>query len=187
MNELNSNPFPTLRTDRLILRKLEMSDDKLIFGYQSNKENFEFVDMPVYTSIEEAQNYIKKVNNGVEKNKWIIWAIADKETNIILGTISIWNISLEQSKAELGYGLFPGNLGKGIMSEALKKVVEFGFNNMGLKIIEAYTNEINHKSRALLERNNFTKISSFTETETSNGLPIEMVIYQIKQEDYKFC
>lgn len=152
MDKLNFNPFPTLRTDRLLLRQLEMNDDKLIFEYRSNKENFKFVDMPVYTSIEDAQNYITKMNTGVEKNKRIIWAIADLRTNAILGTISIWNISNKQSKAELGYELFPGNLGKDIMSEALKKIVEYGFNNMGLKTIEAYTNAMNKKSIALLEK-----------------------------------
>lgn len=180
MDKLNFNPFPTLRTDRLLLRQFEMNDDKLILEYQSNKENFKFVDMPVYTSIQDAQNYIIKMNTGVENNKWIIWAITDSNTNIILGTISIWNISKEQSKAELGYGLFLGNSGKGIMSEALKKVVEYGFNNMGLKAIEAYTNVINKKSIALLEKNNFTKKSLFTETETFSGEPMEMVIYERK-------
>lgn len=182
MDKLNFNPFPTLRTDRLLLRQLEMNDDKLIFEYQSNKENFKFVDMPIYTSIQEAQNYIIKMNAGVENNKWLIWAIADSNTNTILGTISIWNISKEQSKAELGYGLFLGNLGKGIMSEALKKVVEYGFNNMGLKTIEAYTSVINKKSIALLEKNNFTKKSLFIETETSTGEPMEMVIYERKRD-----
>jgi len=117
------------------------------------------------------------MNAGVENDKWIIWAIADANTNIILGTISIWNISKEKSKGELGYGLFPGNLGKGIMSEALNKVVGYGFDNIGLKTIEAYTNAMNRKSIALLERNNFTKISSFVETATSNGESMEMVIY----------
>lgn len=177
MNNLDFNPFPTLRTERLILRKLDLSDDELIFNYQSDKENFKYVDMPVYTNIEEAQNFIAKMNSGVESNKWIIWAIADANTNSILGTISIWNISLEDSKAELGYGLFPGNLGKGIMSEALKAVIEFGFNTMGLEGIEAYTNAVNEKSIALLERNNFTLASSFTETETFSGEPMDMVIY----------
>lgn len=182
MVKLNFNPFPALRTDRLLLRQLEMSDDKLIFEYQSNKENFKFVDMPIYTSIGEAQSYIVKMNTGVENNKWIIWAIADINTNIILGTISIWNISKDQSKAELGYGLFPGNSGKGVMSEAMKKVVEYGFCDMGLKTIEAYTNIMNDKSVALLERNNFTKVSSFIETMTLNGEPMEMVIYSLELE-----
>lgn len=178
MKESDFKDFPNLKTDRLLLRKLVSDDDRYIFEYQSNKENFQFVDMPIYTNIEEVENYINKMNNGVEKNKWIIWAIADINTNTILGTISIWNISKEKSKAELGYGLFPGNIGKGIMSEALKKVVEYGFNNMGLKIIEAYTSTRNQKSIALLERNDFSKKSLFVETETLSGEPMEMVIYE---------
>lgn len=180
MYKLNFAHFPTLRTDRLFLRQLELSDDQLIFEYQSNKDNFEFVDMPVYKRIEEAHNYITKMNNGVKDEKWIIWAIADMNTNTILGTISIWNIFWEESKAELGYGLFLGNLGKGIMSEALKKVIEYGFINMGLKTIEAYTNVMNKKSIVLLEKNNFTKKSLFIETETYNGEAMEMVIYERK-------
>lgn len=183
MDNLIFNPFPALKTDRLLLRQLEMSDDKLMLEYRSNRENFKFVDMPVYTSIEEAQEHISKMKKGVEDNKWIIWAVADIDTNIILGTISIWNISVEDSKGELGYGLFPNSVGKGIMSEAVNKVVEYGFYSMGLEIIEAYTNILNKKSIALLERNDFTKISSVVENNTSNGVPMEMVIYE-KRKNY---
>lgn len=177
MNKLNFNPFPILKTDRLVLRKLEGKDDKAIFKYQSDKDNFPYVDMPVYTNIEEARSYICKMNNGIYNNKWIIWAIVDRYTDNILGTISIWNISKEKSKAELGYGLFPGNIGKGIMSEALKLVVEYGFNTIGLDTIEAYTNVLNKKSISLLEKNNFTQKALLTELETFSGEPIEMVIY----------
>lgn len=183
MINMNFNPFPVLKTDRLLLRQLKISDDKLIFEYQSNKDNFKFVDMPIYKSIKDAQNYITKMNKGVKENRWIIWAIADINTNIILGTISIWNITVEQSKAELGYGLYPSNLGKGIMSEALQKVVEYGFKNMKLKTIEAYTNKLNGKSIALLERNNFVKISTIIDTKTFSGQPMEMVIYEYKCDD----
>lgn len=183
MNDLDFSPFPTLKTNRLLLRKLEMYDDQLIFAYRSNRDNFPFVDLPVYTKIGEARSYIKKMNTGLKNNKWLIWAIADTATNKILGTISIWNISIEEAKAELGFGLFPGNLGKGIMSEALKKVVEYGFQIMGLKTVEAYTNTANLPSRILLKRNNFTKSASFLETETSDGVPMEMVIYQRKSGD----
>lgn len=178
MEQLSFNPFPTLETDRLVLRQLELNDAESIFTYQSNKENFPYVDMTIYTNIAEAKAYIEMMSNGVELNRWIIWAIADGNTNQILGTISIWNISIEQLKAELGYGLFPGNLGKGIMTEALKEVVDYGFNNMGLKTIEACTNSLNQKSLALLKRNNFSYSSSFEEP-TSTGETIKMDIYSL--------
>ena len=75
MNDLNFNPFPTLRTESLVMRQLKKSDDRLIFEYQYDKENFKYVDMSIYTSIEDAQNYIVKMKTGVDNSKWIIWAI----------------------------------------------------------------------------------------------------------------
>lgn len=176
MKQFTFTPFPTLKTERLILRQLEMYDSELIFEYQSKKENYMYTDMPIYTSIEEAENYITRMNSGIAENKWINWAIADIHSNKILGTICIWNISIEEQKAELGCALFPGNPGKGIMTEAFQPVVEFGFKTLGLKNLEAYTNSQNTKSIALCERNHFQKKSSFEET-TSTGETVTTVIY----------
>ena len=99
MNDLDFSPFPTLKTNRLLLRKLEMYDDQLIFAYQSNRDNFPFVDLPVYTKIGEARSYIKKMNTGLKNNKWLIWAITDISTNKILGTISILEYINRRSKS----------------------------------------------------------------------------------------
>ena len=172
------SPFPTLKTDRLFLRKLELKDAQPIFEYQSNKKNFPYVDMQVYTEIEDARNYIKKMNAGVENNKWIIWAIADNQTNHIVGTTSIWNLSEEQRKGELGYGLFPSYRGKGLMKEALTKVIEYGVNTMGLKTLEAYTNSENKESISLLKNCQFNKAANVREVNTYSGKPMDMVIYQ---------
>ncbi|MFC0189372.1 GNAT family N-acetyltransferase [Fictibacillus aquaticus] len=182
MNQLTFDPFPALSTERLSLRKLDLHDADIIFNYQSNKENFKYVDMPVYTRLEEAKNYITRMNEGVSNNKWMIWAIAEKSTGEILGTISIWNISIEQKKAELGYGLYPGNIGKGIMSEALEIVTAYGFNEMNLKTLEAYTSSENYPSIALLERNQFSKASSIVE-KASNGDSVKIYIYSRDSSD----
>ena len=182
MSNINFNPFPVLCTKRLTLRGLKMTDDQAVLDYQSDKNNFKYVDMPIYHTIDDARKYIAKMNTGVTSNKWIIWAIADKQTDKAIGTISLWNISQDQTKAELGYGLYPGYRGKGYMSEALQKALEYGFKVMKLEVIESYTNVQNKKSIELLVRNKFTKVSNFTETHTYSGEPMEMFIYAIKPE-----
>lgn len=163
MKNPNFHPFPTLITKRLRLRKLEEKDVDLIYNYQCNKKNFPFVDMPVYDEVAQAKDYIIKMNTGVDNDKWIIWAIADIKSDTILGTISIWNFNSELNMGELGYGLFPKYLGSGLMSEALSKVVEFGFDTLELASIEAYTNEKNKKSVSLLKRNYFTFVKKVKE------------------------
>ena len=55
----------------------------------------------------------------------------------------------------MGYDLKPTFQGKGIMSEALNSIVEYGFNELKLERIEAFTNKQNEHSVKLLERNGF--------------------------------
>ncbi len=62
-------------------------------------------------------------------------------------------------KAEIGYELLPGYQGKGLMQEAASKVLEFGFQHIGLDSLEAYTHTENQSSTRLLEKLNFKKQS----------------------------
>ena len=132
--------------------------------------------MPVFTNISQTYTFIKEKSEEVKQNKWILWAIADINTDRILGSISIWNFNLEEEKAEFGYGLFPGNTGKGIMKEALLRAIDFGFNNLGLKTLEAYTSINNAKSISLLKRTNF-----MYDSEIQEGTSI-LAIYKLENK-----
>lgn len=169
-------PFPNLESERLKFLQLKEDHKEAIFNYQSNKENFPYVDMPIYEALKDAENYIKKMNEGISLQKWIIWAIMLQDE--IIGTISIWNLDEEKNKAELGYGLYQGYRKKGYMSEAIKRIETFAKEEMLLSTLDAYTNEINVDSITLLKRNHYKYISTFTETETTDGQPFEMVIYR---------
>jgi len=172
----NFSPFPALQSERLNLNKLDMSHAKAIYEYQSNKDNFPYVDMPGYDSIEDARKYIDKMNRGVEQDKWIIWAICLKSTGEIIGTISIWNLQSEESKAELGYGIFPACRREGYMSEALTVVLEYGLKTMELSNIEAYTNHSNKASISFLENMQFKYVNTI-EDEYSNNALMDIFVY----------
>ena len=118
---------------------------------------------------------IHKINDEVSKNQWIDWGIALKKDNKLIGSICLWNISQEQSKAELGYDLMFEHQGRGIMSEAVKSVIKYGFESMVLDLIEAVPYSDNMKSIKLLEKNNFIRGTSFKENDSSE----EMIIYEI--------
>lgn len=67
----------------------------------------------------------------------------------------MWNFSKDNKKAEVGYDLNPLFQRKGIMSEALKSILGFGFNNLNLDKIDAFTHKKNESSKKLLEKNGF--------------------------------
>ena len=73
----------------------------------------------------------------------------------------LWNIEKENDLAELGYSLHPDYFGKGIMSEALLKIIAYGFENMKLRRIDAYTHKHNQPSLKLLAKHGFVRNTAF--------------------------
>ncbi|MFX1254046.1 MAG: GNAT family N-acetyltransferase [Promethearchaeota archaeon] len=169
MNKIDFKPFPVLKTERLILRQLQIEDEADIFALHSDESVLEFIDTPKANSLDEARDFIHKTNDGITKNEWIMWGIVLSDTNKLVGTICIWNISKKHSKAEIGYVLLPEYQGKGIMQEALTKVLHYGFEAMQLHAIEAYTHPKNLKSINLLDRNKFIWIKDIKENNSTDG------------------
>ncbi len=103
----------------------------------------------------DALKFIKKINDGIKNGTFISWGITLKGKNEIIGTICLWNFSADNKKAEVGYDLNPLFQRKGMMSEALKSIISFGFNELNLDKIDAFTHKENESSKKLLEKNGF--------------------------------
>jgi ribosomal-protein-alanine N-acetyltransferase len=130
---------------------------------------------------EEAQQFLHKLNDGISRNEWIIWGIALKENNKLVGSICLWNISEDQTTAEIGYELMYDWQGKGIMQEAISVVIHYGFHSMELQLIEALPNPNNLKSVRILEKNHFVRGENFTETDPFDGTILPRVFYSLKK------
>ncbi len=151
-------PFPTLRTERLLLRDPAFDDREPLSALRSNKEVNRYIDRPETTTLEDADAHIQKVRNGIASGKSIYWIICLAETQEIVGTICLWNLSDTHMVGECGYESFPRFHGKGLMSEALKAVLAYGFDEMELEEIEAFTHKENARSQRLLLRHQFVLV-----------------------------
>jgi ribosomal-protein-alanine N-acetyltransferase len=159
----NFTPFPVLKTVRLTLRQLRGSDDNEIFALRSNDNVNKYLGRKPAKSIDDAKNFIKTIKENIQRNDSIYWAITLNGTDKLIGTICLFNFSEDHSKAEIGYELLPDFQGKGIMQEAISKVIHFGFQHVRLNSIEAYTHSENKSSTRLLEKLNFKRDSAADE------------------------
>lgn len=151
----NFTPFPVLETARLTLRALDLDDAKAIFGLRTNKEVNEFIDRKTPRNLSEARAFIDRISTLAEKSKGIFWVLSSKSSHQLMGTIGLRNFEDEENYAEIGYEIDPIYQQKGFMSEAFKAVLNFGFNELELKTIEAFTHKDNDASIALLEQQKF--------------------------------
>ncbi|MDQ2769182.1 MAG: GNAT family N-acetyltransferase [Bacteroidota bacterium] len=74
-------PFPVLKTGKLTLRQLESSDDKEIFSLRSDDNVNKYLDRKTSESIDDAKNFIQAINQSIQNNDSIYWAIALNGTN----------------------------------------------------------------------------------------------------------
>jgi ribosomal-protein-alanine N-acetyltransferase len=154
---LNFTPFPNLETERLRLRPLSLQDEKEIFLLRSSEEVNKYIGRPRANSLEDARQFIERIKEGISQNQSLYWVIELKQEQGLIGTICLWNLSIEEERAEIGYELLPGYQGNGYMQEAVARVIRHGFETMQLKEIEACPRADNYSSVKLLVKNSFKR------------------------------
>jgi ribosomal-protein-alanine N-acetyltransferase len=179
MLAINFTPFPNLDTERLQLRQVTTADVNDILELRSNKEVMKYIPRPLLQNKEEALELIAMFNDKIENNIGINWGIQLKNDSKIIGIIGHYRIKPEHYRAEVGYMLLPAYNGNGIISEALQKVVEYGFKEMKLHSIEAILDPKNGGSEKVLLKNGFVKEAHLLENEYYDGRFLDTLIYSI--------
>ncbi len=176
---LNFEPFPTITTGRIILRRLVDDDAPEIFILRSDERILEFIDIAKANNIDDALAFIHKINSVIDNSESMYWGIASKENDKLIGTICLWNIIKEHYRAEVGFVLRPDQQGKGFMQEALAAVVNYAFSEMKLHSLEGRVNPANTASIKLMERNKFAREAYFKEDYYCNGGFVDTAVYSL--------
>ncbi|HWJ92238.1 MAG TPA: GNAT family N-acetyltransferase [Flavisolibacter sp.] len=157
MTDRYFTPFPILTTARLTLRQLSIQDQQGIFALRSDKEINKYLNRQPSKTIEDAIDFINKINDNIKKNNSIYWAITFTKTRTFVGTICLFDFSNEKSSCEIGYELMTNFQGQGIMKEAAEKVIGYAFETLQFEKIIAFTHHGNQSSTKLLRKFNFIK------------------------------
>ena len=143
-------------TDRLILRTLTEFDSFEVLGIRSHPVINQFLHRDSPKNTFEALDFILNIQRKSANGEIFFLGIALQNNPELIGTICLWNFSSDRKTAELGYELLPEYHGKGIMSEAVTFILNYGFEDLNVSKIEAFTNKNNLNSIQLLQKFNFT-------------------------------
>jgi [ribosomal protein S5]-alanine N-acetyltransferase len=183
MLKLNFSPFPTMITERLLLRRITGQDAGAMFYLRSNESVMKYIDRPRAVSLKDAEDFVDILNRSVDANESICWGIALKETpGQLVGYIGYWRMKPEHYRAEIGYALHHDFWRQGITREVILAVIDYGFNTMNLHSIEANINAENMASAALLESVGFIKEAHFKEDFFFDGIFRDTIIYSLLQK-----
>ena len=179
MSSFSFLPFQNLESERLLLRQITLDDVSAVFALRSNPETMKYIPRPLVTTIEEVTNHIKMIQDKIETNEGINWAITLKGDPKMIGIIGHYRIRWEHFRSEIGYMLLPEYHGKGIVTEAIQLMIHYGFNEMRIHSLEAIIAPENSASARVLEKNNFEKEAHFLQNEFYDGQFLDTVIYSL--------
>lgn len=130
-------PFPTIETDRLILRKLNKGDAKDLYEYCSSEVSAKYSLWEPHEDLGVTRQYISWLLKTEKRGEYFTWGIELKENGKLIGTVSFPEMDKHYKIAEIGYGIIDAYWGNGYASEAIKAVMEYGFCTVGLICINA--------------------------------------------------
>ncbi len=144
--------IPTLETERLILRGMRVSDSADMYEYARRPSVTEYLTWDPHTSESMTREYLTYVGQRYRTGDFYDWAVICNEDGRMIGTCGFTSFNCPADSAEIGYVLNPTYQGKGLASEAVCRVLRFGFEELSLHRIEAHFIQGNDASRRLMER-----------------------------------
>lgn len=166
-----------LRTERLILKKLHVSDSPSIFKIWSDPEVTKFMNIDNFNEEEQAVEMIKLLDKLSQENKAIRYSIYHIESNQIIGSCGYNSLDFENLKAEIGYEISKEYWRNGFASEVILKLLDYAYNTLHFHRIEAKVEPANINSIRLLEKLNFQFEGTLRKAERSKDTFIDLNLY----------
>lgn len=172
-----------LKSQRLLLRRMEVSDSHSLFKIWSDPDVSKFMNISSFTHEAQAKEMIQLLEELTQASKAIRFSMIELKSNEIIGTCGFNSIDFENAKAEIGYDIAKAYWGNGYAPEGISAILNYGFETLKLNRIEAKVEPANVNSIKVLEKLHFTFEGTLRQYEKSKGNFIDIKMYSLLKTD----
>ena len=144
--------IPEIETERLILRKMGVADADDMYSYARRPDVTKYLTWNPHPNKNYTRDYLEYVETRYAAGEFFDWAIIEKISQHMIGTCGFTRFNFNANGGEVGYVINPDYRGRGYAPEALKAVMDFGFEVLKLVRIEANYMEGNLASRRVMDK-----------------------------------
>jgi ribosomal-protein-alanine N-acetyltransferase len=144
--------LPALETDQLLLRRMNTDDAQDLFEYASDPKVAMYTTWQAHQSIEDSVAFLRFVMGQYDREEIATWGVVHKGAQKLIGTCGFITWLSHHARAEIAYALSRKYWGQGLMTEAVRAVVSFGFRTMQLNRIQAVCEVENVASARVMEK-----------------------------------
>lgn len=176
--------LPTLETGRLRIRWLTATDVPALFAVFSDPEVVKYWSRPAMRDQEEAAGLLAEIHALFAEGSLYQWGIAVKADDRVIGTCTLAGVSAEHRRAEIGFALGRAWWGKGYATEAIGALLDFAFETLGLRRIEADVDPQNQRSARCIEQFGFQREGYARERYLIDDAVFDSVLYGLLRREY---
>lgn len=136
-------------------------------------------------SKEEEEEWIEKTWEKRQKGQEYTFAVEEKTSEELIGSVSLLSIKQKDKRAELGIWIKEDYWGKGYGTEAEELMVKYGFEELNLHSIYARAFDFNERSQKAIEKVGFKKVGKQRESLYRNGRYCDTLYYDMLKEEWE--
>lgn len=177
----------TIYTDRLILRRFTKEDNESMrVNWASDESIQKLYSEPTYSNAQEADGFLSKVIANYSNEDYYRWAIAPKDdSENCIGQIAYFLINEKNHWGEIEYCIGRAYQGKGLMTEAVRAILEFGFKQIGLHKVQVCHKEGNIPSQRVIEKAGFIYEGTLRDYFFMEDHYVSRLYYSMLNEEYE--
>jgi ribosomal-protein-alanine N-acetyltransferase len=177
--------IPTLRSTRVSLRPLVMSDALVLFSFFTDREVTRFWSRPPMTHVAQARRLVRDIRGGYKNGTSLQLGIERNDDRALIGTCTLFHFYPACRRAEIGYALGRPYWGSGLMHEALQRLLAYAFDELDLNRIEADIDPQNAASERTLARLGFVKEGFLRERWIVAGVKSDSAVFGLLRDEWK--
>ena len=175
-----------IKTQRLLLRRFEYTDDENMLRYWVNDAAIQSMySEPVYSTKQEVKGLLDQYIHGYEKDDYYRWAIVFRDTNECIGQIAFFLVDSKNHFGEIEYCIGSSFQQKGLATEATKAIIEYGFEKINLHKVQVCHKSINIPSKKVIEKCGFVYEGTLRDFFYMDDRYVDRLYYSILRDEYK--
>ena len=153
---MTAEQFPQITTKRLVLRELRQTDHLALYRIFKDPDVTRFYNIQAFDSLEDSLALLERRMSRYRQGRGIHWAITlNGQEDVLIGCCGFNAWFPRRRMGEIGYELERPYWNQGIMTEALRQIVSYGFNIKRMNSIEAWVMPGNIASVRVLTKLDF--------------------------------
>ncbi len=142
-----------LKTDRLTLRKISINDIDDMYEYAKNPDVTKYLTWSPHPDKAYTFEYVTYLQSRYKSGDFFDWAVILPNENKMVGTCGFTRFDFQNNCGEIGYVINPEYHNMGIATDAVGRVIQYGFEKLGLNRIECRFMVDNSASCRVMEKN----------------------------------